>query len=186
MMGKINVKIKGTSPLLMHRLNPDDLKQKTRKRGQEYDSKKDAQKAAYIDKIGKKKQLYIPAEAIYGMIMATAKQYRSRRASLRNILAGAIRIDPMKIPLGHCNYEVDVRPVVVQRQRVLRSRARLDDWAVEFSVLYNENIMTDELKASLKTVLEDGGNRIGLLDFRPQRGGWFGTFEVTEFREVAD
>jgi len=35
---------------------------------------------------------------------------------------------------------------------------------------------------TLKQIIEDGGTRVGLLDYRPQHKGWFGTFELIEFK----
>jgi hypothetical protein len=32
--------------------------------------------------------------------------------------------------------------------------------------------------------LEDAGTRMGLLDYRPQHRGWFGTFVVESFTPV--
>ena len=179
--GKINVKIKGLSPLLMNRLNPESLKTKSRIKQKDYDEKTEARKSAYITKVDGEEQLYIPAYAVYSMIIKTAGQYRSRRMSLSGILAGTIRIEPEEILLGHCDYKIDERPVVIQRNRVLKWRAKIPEWQVEFTIIYNKKILTENIVNTLKTILEDGGTRMGLLDYRPQHKGWFGTFEVVQF-----
>jgi hypothetical protein len=117
------------------------------------------------------------------MIIQTAKQYTSRKTNLANILAGTIRIEPEEIPLGHCNYEVDVRPVNIQKNRVLKARPKIPKWEVEFDIIYNK-ILPETVITTLKQILEDGGTRVGLLDYRPQHKGWFGTFELVEFKVV--
>lgn len=178
--GKINVKIRGLTPLLMNRLNPESLKTKSRKRTKEYDPEEEARNSAYIAEIDGKEQLYIPGYAVYSMIIKTAGQYKSGKLYISALLAGTIRIEPEKIPLGHCNYEIDERPVVIQRNRVLKHRAKIPEWEATFTIVYDRTLPQAVIK-TLKTILEDGGRRMGLLDYRPQHKGWFGTFMVENF-----
>lgn len=182
--GKIRVTLKGLTPLLMNRLNPEDLKSKSRRKLQDTDFERQAEKSAYIDEIDGKRQLYIPNYAIYAMILHTAKQYRARRISLSNLLAGTIRIEPEKIPLGTDKYEIDIRPVVIQKNRVLKARAKVPDWKITFYIIYNKKYLPENIPETLKTILEDAGVRVGLLDYRPQHMGWFGTFEVEKFEVI--
>jgi len=183
MYGKIKVKIKGTSPLLMNRLNPEILKDKGPSFKKQYDPKIEARKSAYITKVKGKEQLYIPAYAIYSMIIKTAIRYKEkgRRSSVSGLLAGTIRIDPEKILLGHCNYVIDERPVVIQRARVLKWRAKIPEWTATFTIVYNRKVLSALVIQTLATILEDAGARMGLLDYRPQHKGWFGTFILEKF-----
>ncbi len=181
MYGKIRVRIKGLTPLLMNRLSPEKLQRQSRVKTQTYDLEEEARDSAYIDVIDGKRQLYIPAEAVYGMIVTAAKAYKAGRTSLSNVLAGCIRIEPEKIPLGTDKYEIDIRAVRVQRARVLRARAKVPSWEAEFTIVYDKAMLGGVI-GDLRKVLEDGGRRVGLLDFRPQRRGWFGTFAVEEFK----
>jgi len=183
--GKIRVKIRGLTPLLMNRLTPEKLKRKTTPKTREFNPVKEAEESAYIDVIDGKRQLYIPAEAVYGMIVTAASLYRSGRIPLSSLLAGTIRIEPPKIPLGTDKYEVDIRAVVVQKARVMRARAKVYPWCAEFTIVYDRE-MLGRVLGDLRKVLEDGGRRVGLLDFRPQKKGWFGTFAVEEFEVVED
>lgn len=183
MYGRIRVEIKGLSPLLMNRLNPESLKKKSRSTLKEYDEKVEARNSAYITEVNGEEQLFIPSYAVYSMMINTASSYRLGRKSLRSILAGTMRIEPEKILLGHCNYEVDTRPVVIRPSRVLRSRAKIPEWKATFHIVYNKKALPSGITKMLLEVLEDGGMRMGLLDFRPQHKGWFGTFEVTNFEE---
>lgn len=186
--GKIRVRIKGLTPLLMNRLSPEKLKRQARAKTQSYDPEEGARESAYIAEIDGKRQLYIPAEAVYGMIVTAAKAYRTGRTSLSNLLAGTIRVEPEKIPLGTDKYEIDIRPVrvpPVRGPRVLRARAKVPSWEAEFTIVYDKTMLGRVLD-DLRKVLEDGGRRVGLLDFRPQKKGWFGTFMVKEFKIVED
>jgi len=183
--GKIDVTLKGLSPLLMNRLNPESLKAKSRQKLTEYNDEKDAEASAYIATINGKKQLYVPGYAVYSMLIRAAGQYKSRRTNLSGILAGTIRVEPEFIPLGHCNYEVDTRPVVIMKARVNKARAKIPEWEITFQIVYNKRILTEEIVKMLETILDDAGTRMGLLDYRPQHKGWFGTFEVAKF-EIVD
>jgi len=182
--GRIHVKLKGLTPLLMNRLSQDALQTKSRRKLETVDFEQQAAEAAYIDVIDGKRQLYIPNYVVYAMIINTAKQYRSRRIPLSSLLAGTIRIEPEKIPLGTDKYEIDIRPVVIQKSRVLKARPRIDNWTIEFDIIYYKKFLSETVISTLKTILEDAGIRIGLLDYRPQHMGWFGTFEVEEFKVI--
>jgi hypothetical protein len=178
---KIEVEIKGLTPLLMNRLNPESLKSKTRMKMEQYSTETDAKNSAYIADIDGKRQLYIPQEALYSMIIQTAKQYKVKRMSLASLLAGTMRVEPEKVPLGTDQYEVDERAVVIQSMRVLKGRAKLKDWAAKFQLVYDSRRLPEGIGGTLKEILEDAGTRMGLLDYRPQHRGWFGTFEVVSF-----
>lgn len=178
---RIEVKIKGLTPLLMNRLNLESLQSKGRRRTESYDPKEEAAKSAYIDVIDGKRQLYIPCEAVYSMIINTSKQYRVRRMSLSSLLAGTMRIEPEKIPLGTDKYEVDVRAVVIQRQRVLKGRAKVPQWEATFFIIYDAERLPTGIDKILYKILDDAGTRMGLLDYRPQHKGWFGTFTIEKF-----
>jgi hypothetical protein len=182
---KIDVEIRGLTPLLMNRLNPESLKSKSRMRTENYSTVDDAAKSAYMAEIDGKKQLYIPQEALYSMIINTAKQYKVRRMSLSSLLAGTMRVEPEKVPLGTDKYEVDERAVVIQNNRVLKGRAKLPNWAAKFHIVYDSRRLPEGIEATLKEILEDAGTRMGLLDYRPQHRGWFGTFAVKTFDGVS-
>ena len=181
---KIDVAIKGLTPLLMNRLNPESLKTKSRMKMENYSTTTDAANSAYMAEIEGKKQLYIPQEALYSMIINTAKQYKVRRMSLASLLAGTMRIEPEKVPLGTAKYEVDERAVVIQNQRILKGRAKLPKWNAKFQLVYDSRRLPEGIEATLKEILEDAGTRMGLLDYRPQHKGWFGTFTVESFVPV--
>jgi hypothetical protein len=119
------------------------------------------------------------------MIINTAKQYKVRRMSLSSLLAGTMRVEPEKIPLGTDKYEVDERAVVIQNQRVLKGRAKMPKWSAKFQIIYDSKRLPEGIEATLKEILEDAGTRMGLLDYRPQHRGWFGTFTVENFASAS-
>lgn len=185
--GKIHVKIRGLSPLLMNRLNPEDLKSSgPEQRGKKYDSEEEARKAAYITKVDGEEQLYIPNRWLYSMLVKAGARYREKgkRASLSSLLAGTIRIEPEEILLGQSDYEIDERPVRIGTAKVLAWRPKIKEWAVEFDIIYNKTWISANTAAKLETILADGAVRLGIGDFRPQHKGWFGTFAVEDFEIV--
>ena len=98
------------------------------------------------------------------------------------MLAGSVRVEPDQILLGTNKYAIDTRSVVIQGSRVLKARPMLKEWAAPFKLLYYKRQIPKEQVPLLKEILEDGGIRMGIGDYRPQHKGWFGTFIVTEFK----
>ena len=73
-------------------------------------------------------------------------------------------------------------PVVVQRSRIMRTRARFDlPWFVDARI-YGDDELVDLQK--LTTWLDIAGQRIGLGDWRPEKSGSFGRFCVGSVGEI--
>jgi hypothetical protein len=53
--------------------------------------------------------------------------------------------------------------------------------AATFYLVYDANSLPEGIDKTLKTIIHDAGKRMGLLDFRPQHMGWFGTFRIKSF-----
>ena len=70
-------------------------------------------------------------------------------------------------------------PVVVSRARILRTRAKFDQWTAMFIADVDDELVDAE---QLKTWLTIGGQRIGLGDWRPQHSGEYGRFEVSSIK----
>lgn len=71
--------------------------------------------------------------------------------------------------------------VVVQRNRVLRTRAKFDEWAITFTVEVDPELVDVE---QLVTWLDIGGRRIGLGDWRPEKSGSNGRFDLSEITDI--
>jgi len=57
-------------------------------------------------------------------------------------------------------------------------RPRLDQWAVSMTVSWDPTRLTMD---QLRTVVDDCGRRVGILDFRPEHKVPFGRFVVTHW-----
>lgn len=84
-------------------------------------------------------------------------------------------VEPEEIPLGKKTYdEIDRRPAVIQRQRIVKSRPRFNSWEIEFTINFDEERVKKEV---LKEILIEAGKSKGIGDYRPK----FGRFEVVNF-----
>lgn len=178
---KITVTIKGLSPLLMNKYNVEaELeRQKGKRITKTYEPSEEAEKSAYWATTGKKKDLIIPSEVIYASMMRASSFHKIGKRSAKAILAGSIKIEPFEISLNTDKYVIDTRPVVIGRARVLKSRAKLNEWEATFNIVYNADQVADP--QVIRTVIDEAGQRIGIMDFRPSKSGPFGTFTVTKF-----
>lgn len=67
-------------------------------------------------------------------------------------------------------------PVVVQRNRILRTRAKFDTpWSCEFDLDCDDELISEQF---LSQWLDIAGRRIGLGDWRPEKSGEYGRFKT--------
>lgn len=72
--------------------------------------------------------------------------------------------------------------VVVQRARILRTRAKFDlPWSLAFTVELNSELAGNE---ELARWLEIAGDRVGLGDWRPEKSGTYGRFRLDSIEAV--
>lgn len=179
-MKEIEVEIIGTTPLLMNspKAMIENMTKTSRKTTQKYNPKIEAEKVAYRKKDN---ELYIPAEAIKGCLVGASSYKKFGKYSARPIIAGGVIISPHEVGLGTEEYEIDLRTVVIQRNRVVKARPMLENWKVKFILSYDESLISNG--DMIKPILEEAGKRVGLLDFRPQKLGNFGQFEISKWEE---
>lgn len=179
---KIHITLIGLYPgLLMNAFSveryKEQRKQKLKKR--EYDPTEEARNSAYMAEIDGKNQLYIPAFNVYTMILKACSGHKIGKRAARGVLAGLMKVMPDKIPLGTDKYEIDERGVTIQRARVIRARAHLPEWELNFTILYASDILLNPY--IIQEILEEASYRVGLGDYRPEHSGPFGTYTVSRF-----
>jgi len=155
-----------------------------------YDTPKDAaEKAAYREDDG---NLYLPGAAIARLIREAggAHKQKGSRKSCKYIVPAACRVRQDRIPLYGLDgvtrlndYEVDSRPVTIPatKGRIMRHRPRLDEWTARFDLAIQEDVLDSTV---IHQFLIEGGQRIGVGDFRPEKGGPFGCFKVTLWEDL--
>ena len=178
-MKTVKMKIEGISPLLMHRfpVGVEDAKIKAKTRKQTED---DVESYLYTNKNG---NLVQPSTHLIGSLKKAGARFQipgQGKLTYKNLMcSGGVFIDPDMIPHEIQEWEIDRRPVVIGSARIVRSRPILKKWALSFTVEYDE----DEVpKQALKEIFEYAGRRVGIGDFRPEKGGPFGRFMITEFK----
>ncbi|HDM75000.1 MAG TPA: hypothetical protein ENG51_00845 [Deltaproteobacteria bacterium] len=175
---KYLVEIRGVKPLLMHApVNLGDNPK--RRRGEHLAPEKEAEMYLYKDEKG---EIVIPSLNIKAMLRDAGRNYKisGRKTTYGAMIKAGIDIEPYPyVPLNHDGWKVDIRPVVVQRSRILRARPRFDKWGLKFVVVNKDPQVL--LRDTMRRIVEDAGKWIGLGDFRPE----FGLFKVVRFEVKA-
>ena len=57
----------------------------------------------------------------------------------------------------------------------IRFRAEFPEWSIDLDILYNPDVISEE---GIVNILETAGFHIGIGDWRPERNGTFGMFQV--------
>lgn len=190
----INVQIKGDTSLLQHRFGEaaeGDSGKATRKvlvdRGT---PRQEAEKVCYKNAKG---EFYFPGAAI-GRLLREAgggHKLKGSRKSAKYVVPAAVLVTDDEIVIRNGDgkspiedFEVDSRPVTIPatKGRVMRHRPRYDNWSATFSIRVNETILPPEF---VQTLLTEGGQQIGIGDYRPEKGGPFGTFQIVSWKEQA-
>ena len=187
-MKTIEVKIKGRSPLIINRFKEESelqasVKKKTKK---DYGSPREqAESCAYFDK--KTKKIWIPSTWVSGCLKTVASEYKlpGSRKSAKSVIGGAVFPTEEKMYFSKLlklkDIEIDSRPVVIQSARIMRHRARLEEWEVTTVIEIDDSILPSE---DVHSMLNDAGSRAGMGDFRPQKFGPFGRFKITQWKEI--
>lgn len=190
---QIEVWFEGITPMLQHRATEEALSGKTRNNtpGGEENPRDICERAVYRLPNG---QLAIPGAAISRMLREAGGAHKARgsRKSLKYIVpAATIVLDDLcglflndrRTPLT--DYEVDSRPVTIPatKGRVMRHRARFNEWSCVARIRINETILDEK---TVRQLCAEGLQQIGLGDFRPEKGGPFGTGAIVAWEVVSD
>jgi len=176
MIQRIRLTVKGITPLLMHRFPLEEIEALEKKSIEEQ-----AEIAAYRDP--DTGELYVPGIAFQRALISGATYSKGKgRSSLQKSAAACLIVYPERISLGTKKYAIDIRPVVVPatKGRINRVRPRLDNWELSLVLEYDDTLLTEQ---QLRKIVDDTGQRVGLLDFRPEKKGYFGRFVVVHWEK---
>jgi len=188
-MKSIEVEIRGTTPLLIHRFaeSAEQAKATRRQIVSNVDPRTEAEKVAYKDNQGR---FYFNSFSIPACMgnAGSGHKMRGSRKTLRFIVPSAVRMTDESVIICNGNgtpandFEVDSRPVTIPstKGRVMRHRPRFDQWSAHFTMMVDDKQMDVETAHQL---LNEAGVNIGIGDFRPEKRGPFGCFRVTKFEE---
>ena len=195
-----DIHIRGISPIIMHNgeagldtRSPANLEKAeiARKKGSNRTASDDArlrelecQTSLWRNESGAPT---IPAAAFRSMIETSARKLK-QGAQVRG---GLIVLDDAEFEYDRERYGTTIdqlgkntqftKGVVVQRSRILRTRARFEEWEARFRIYVDEEEVDQE---QLETWLDIGSRKIGLGDWRPEKSGHYGRFEVLSIEEV--
>lgn len=179
------VTVEGLAALLMHRFgeaseDPDPTRPVTAVR--DMTPKEAAEYSAYRTELG---QLYVPGAAFARLLREAGSGHKqaSTRKSVKYIVPAAVIIPEDQVLLHDADggnltvIEVDSRPVTIPatKGRIMRHRARVEKWRASFTMEIDEGVLSSKL---IHQLLEEGGRRIGIGDYRPERGGPYGRFAI--------
>lgn len=179
-MYSVVAKITGKEPgLLMRKFGASAMAEaetNTKKAGKAIPTaESEAEESAYRMENG---ELCQPAEHIYQAMCKAASDYQVKgknKKTYKGVVAGNVVISPEFIGHGTDKYEIDSRPVRIQKARILRRRPLLKEWSLEFEIsVLDEDLLPKEV---LNSILITAGQSVGIGDYRPR----FGRFIVEEF-----
>jgi hypothetical protein len=189
----IEVEIKGTTALLQHRFT-GSAEVATGKATRavlvkEEDPRDVAERGCY--RMPDTRAIYFPGAAVARLLREAGGGHKLKgtRKTLKYIIPAAVVVMDDAIILREpktweplTDFEVDSRPVVIPatKGRVMRHRARLNAWGARFTLMVRENLLPVDV---IQQLLTEGGQQNGLGDFRPEKGGPFGMFRVTSWKE---
>lgn len=184
--------IEGISGLLMHRwaemqeVNGDGGTRKMHI--SEVDPRTQAETVAYRHPEG---YLYMPGAAIARMLCEAGGSHKARgsRKSLKFIVPAACLVLEDAIPLLSASgkrltdFEVDSRPIVIPstKGRIMRHRPRINEWRMQMTIDVDPDLIESSM---VLTLLTEGGKRLGIGDYRPEKRGPFGRFQVIRWEEM--
>ncbi len=184
----------GTAALLLHRATEEGLGGGKGTRQNTIAAPEDprtiADRAVY--RMSPSNQLALPGAAFARMLREAGGNHKAKgsRKSIKFVVPAAVVVldDLCGLYLRDrkslvVDFEVDSRPVTIPatKGRVMRHRARLNEWCVRVVFRINETILAEDIVRQLFT---EGGMQIGVGDFRPEKGGPFGTFGLVQWSHL--
>lgn len=188
-MYTIDVTITGIAPLLQHRfpIPPDVLNPKggTKVSGSR-DFSEEWREYFYATPDG---EIYQPASHLEGAMVRASGQFKvtgRRGKSYKELFQGNVFVQPDAL-LHHVQVPetldtdadkllyLDVRPVIVNRARVVRLRPTFKaGWCLDFEIQVLDDQISEEI---VNDVLTTAGKTCGIGDYRPK----FGRFMISKF-----
>ena len=180
----------GVSPLLMHSDRASDplskeaqwLSEISGKRGKtEADivelARREFHCSLYLDPAGRPT---VPIDNVHSCLYAAAKRRKEGPLFSGSFTVSKVRFDYEGPEEADALWEeqetfVDRRSVKVGTSRVIRTRAVFPKWSLEIAAEHDREVAD---LFNIRQWAEIAGTRIGLGDYRPQRGGLFGRFEA--------
>jgi hypothetical protein len=188
-MKKYEVEIVGVTPYMQHRMDDQKLEEweKNRKFIIERDdvAKEDLDRAIFHS-YNDEKGFYIPSEHIRGALINAGMMVKSKvgnaKKSMRNIVAAMFFVNPEKIRLTQ-DMTIDKRSAVNKniKARVISVRPKWENWSAKFELWVDNDTIT---LPTIKEILVNAGQYVGIGSFTPTHGGMFGRFDIKKVSAI--
>lgn len=174
--------ITGVSPLIQNKPLEYGFDQQWVEKKATNAEDRDCLKCLYTDKDG---NICQPAIHLEKAMCDGAKKIKMKgngKATYSKIFGSMVFVTPLLVIHQLQEYEVFKNMVVVPatKGRIMRYRPMLTNWRLKFVINSEPEIPADVLEQSLTFA----GKYCGLGDFRPQKGGKYGKFNVTSFSQI--
>jgi len=183
----ILVPIRGTAPLIMSRFSEKakaemlNISQGKKTEKQPKDPAAEYAAALYHFKDG----YGFPSLAFKAATVSAARYYKKlAMTELRQYLFFAGEVGPDGMRMVAINGEPTMREDTVRYKTGgtdLRYRPEFQNWTATLEVLYVTSALTRD---SVVSLIEAGGMGVGIGEWRPERRGDFGTYEIDPTKEV--
>lgn len=183
-MKRYQVKIEGITPLLQNKPEEYGFDEQWVEKKAATDYEKEALKKIYADAEG---NIYQPGTHIERAMIEAGKKIKMKGAGKSNyskFMGSMVSIEHEEVLHQNTNYEIHKALVVIPttKGRIMRYRPVFKKWALVFNILAEDEIPS----AVIKECLEIAGKYVGIGDWRPEKKGKFGKFQVTEFKEIVE
>jgi hypothetical protein len=182
-MKTFKVILQGKTPILLHSPSAMNGNRNGAKRGETQIPTPQEEARASLYMLPDKSSIAFPSLNILRAAITASTAWKINKKSIVPFMAGSVSVDDELVSFRTLEFEVDTRRAVVQKAGILRSRAKLPvGWKLKFELNVDDDAPA-ELARILPDIFAEAGRRVGIGDFRPERRGPFGKFEVKEFVE---
>lgn len=200
---RYRIRIEGISPIIMHcgwrgldnRSQVSlDISEITKKRGTNRTEADDIRleeltcyRSFWLDDDG---NVTVPSRVLKKNLENAAKKFKEGPAVRGGLIVDRVELFEYDKSLGNNIEELSKNkgvqftvPVVVNRSRVMNTRARFKKWAVEFVLEVDDTLVNEE---RLVRWLDIGGRQIGIGDWRPEKSGEYGRYKAVSVEKVEE
>ena len=180
-MKKYKVEITGITPLLQNKPAEYGFDEQWVEKKASTDWEKEALTKLYVNSDG---IIYQPATHIDRALIEAGKKIKVKgqgKATYSKLFGSMVSVEEFEMTHKIQDYEIYKSLVVIPstKGRVMRYRPMFKEWSFEFHINSEDEISSDVIKEAL----EIAGKYVGIGDWRPEKKGKFGKFQVTEFKE---
>jgi len=173
---KIQVTIKGITPLLMARFSAEMLTSK--KKNKEETIEQIAESNAYRNQDG---MLFIPGQNIFRSIMEGGRYVKEGKRAVTNtknsVLCAAGDLLEKECILDVQTYEILSMSAVnnAMKARIMTHKPMFRNWKLSFTLLMDQELLSSN---KIKECIISAGKRVGLGSYRPDCKGCYGKYEI--------